>query len=114
MKDKTSLLWRSFYLTGNSLLVLAVSACGGGGGGGGGDSTGGGSGSNDSGGGNSNVSTPSGPLTRNNYNKHLFITHSAEAQQSGLTGAGVIIGLIDSGVLTTNLALSGKVINSLS
>ncbi|GKX53305.1 S8 family serine peptidase [Budvicia aquatica] len=114
MKDKTSLLWRSFYLTGNSLLVLAVSACGGGGGGGGGDSTGGGSGSNDSGGGNSNVSTPSGPLTRNNYNQHLFITHSAEAQQSGLTGAGVIIGLIDSGVLTTNLALSGKVINSLS
>lgn len=113
MSNKTSLLWRSLLITGNSLLVLAVSACGGGGGGGGSDNTGGGS-SNGSTDNNSGVSTPSGPLIRDRYNQHLFITNSAEAQQSGLTGAGVIVGLIDSGVLTTNLALSGKVINSLS
>lgn len=110
MSNRTPLLWRSLLITGNSLLVLAISACGGGGGG---DNTSGGNsgGSNDN---NSNVSTPSGPIVQNRYNQHLFITNTIEAQQSGLTGAGVIVGLIDSGVLTTNLALSGKISNSLS
>ncbi|WP_159567717.1 S8 family serine peptidase [Budvicia diplopodorum] len=119
MNDKTSLLWRSVLIIGNSLLILAISACGGGGGGGGGSGNSGGGASNTAGGGSNNndktgVGTTLGPLVQDRYNQHLFITNTVEAQQAGLTGAGVIVGLIDSGVLTTNLALSGKVVSSLS
>ncbi len=118
MSSEKSLLQKSLYLTGNSLLMLTLSACGGGGGGGGG-------GGNDGVGGTSVPTTPPAettapvisatePFTRDTYNQNLFITHAAEARMAGYTGAGVIVGLVDSGVLTTNLALQGKISQSLT
>ncbi|GKX57540.1 serine protease [Leminorella grimontii] len=117
MSSKRPLLKQTFYVTGSSLLIMALSACGGGGGGGGG---GGNNNSSNVGSGNQSVSnrdgiiSPTAPITPNAYNRNLFITQAAAAREAGFTGAGVIVGLIDSGVSTSNVALQSVVIKSLT
>lgn len=86
---------------GLSLLAMAVlSACGGGGGGG-------------------NVIRPPDPppsapppLVQDPnpaYSKHLELTNAAPSKAAGLTGAGVTIGFVDSGVMRNHPALSPRV-----
>lgn len=115
MSSKQTSLRKPLYLTGNLLFAMVVTACGGGGGGGGGESsTGGTEPSGPPTGDGYNIISPTAPLTRDNYNQHLFITNTAAAREAGFTGAGIIIGLVDSGVLTSNLALQGTVVQSLT
>ncbi|MDR0805989.1 MAG: S8 family serine peptidase [Enterobacteriaceae bacterium] len=117
MSSKRTLLRKSLYLTGNALFAMVVAACGGGGGGGGGSSSNSGSGStpppvtppvSDK----YDVISPTASIPADAYNQSLFITNAAAAREAGFTGMGVIIGVVDSGVLTTNLALEGKVVKS--
>ncbi len=44
------------------------------------------------------------------YSQHLVLTNAAGALGAGLTGQGVIIGLLDTGVNRNNLALQGRVV----
>ena len=85
-------------------LALGLSACGGGGG-------------------NSNVKssssstpTPSSPSPSPSSNvptppidAQLALTNAYAAQKAGYTGAGVTIGVVDSGIMPTNAALVGRV-----
>ena len=91
-------------------LALGVSACGGGGG-------------------NSNVkpttpttpapsppSTPAPPSTvpQPPLDAQLSITNTYAAHNQGYTGAGVIIGIVDTGVMTNNATLNGRVLKNLT
>jgi autotransporter-associated beta strand protein len=94
-----------------SALALALSACGGGGGGGG----------------NVRVDPPSPPVTpppttppvtppvtpaQPAIDAHLALINAKNPQ--GLTGTGITIGVVDSGVNRAHPALSGRVVNSYS
>ncbi len=46
-----------------------------------------------------------------NFSQHLVQTNAAPAQQAGLTGAGIRIGVLDSGVNRNHPALQGRVTN---
>lgn len=118
MSSNKKLLQRALFLTGHSILITAISACGGGGGGGGGE----GSSSTDGG---TVVSpprtlpdiviiSPSDPISLTSYNKHLFLTNAATAREAGYSGKGMIIGVVDSGIDTSNPALQGLVSKSFS
>lgn len=48
------------------------------------------------------------------YSKHLELTNTAIAHAAGLTGQGVRIGVVDSGVNRNHPALAGRVINNLN
>ncbi|GKX64698.1 serine protease [Pragia fontium] len=115
MSSKNKVVQKSLYLTGNTLFAMMVAACGGGGGGGGGSSN---TGSSETSvpptGNNLSIISPTAPISRNIYNQSLFMTNTAAARESGFTGAGIIIGLVDSGVLTSNLNLQGAIVQSLS
>lgn len=96
-----------------SALGLALSACGGGGGGS-----------------NVRVDAPTTPTTpppttptptptparpaEPAINAHLTITQAAAAQSAGLTGAGLKIGVVDSGVIRNHPALAGRVVANYS
>ena len=91
-----------------SALGVALSACGGGGGGS-----------------NVRVDAPTTPTTpppttptptptptrpaEPAINAHLTITQAAAAQSAGLTGAGLTIGVVDSGVMRNHPTLAGRV-----
>lgn len=93
-----------------SALAVALSACGGGGGGS-----------------NVRVDTPTTPTTPPTtpptppttptptrpaepaINAHLTITQAGAAQSAGLTGAGLTIGVVDSGVMRNHPTLAGRV-----
>lgn len=83
-----------------ALAVAVLSACGGGGGGG-----------------NVRENPPSTPSTPNNppttppppIGAHLDLTNTRSAQALGLTGQGVRIGVVDSGVRRDHPALNGRV-----
>lgn len=47
------------------------------------------------------------------YSKHLAVTNAAPAHAVGLTGAGIRIGVVDSGVMRSHPALSPRVVNNL-
>ena len=47
------------------------------------------------------------------YGKHLLVTNTAPARAAGLTGAGIKIGVVDSGVNRNHPALSPRVLNNL-
>jgi autotransporter-associated beta strand protein len=47
------------------------------------------------------------------YSKHLLVTNTAPARAAGLTGAGIKIGVVDSGVNRNHPALSPRVLNNL-
>ncbi|GLQ46757.1 serine protease [Dyella lipolytica] len=79
-------------------LALGLSACGGGGG-------------------NGNVkpsSTPSPAPTSNvptpPIDAQLSLTNTYAAQKQGYTGAGVVIGIVDSGIMPNNPAVAGRVL----
>ena len=87
--------------------LLALAACGGGGGG------------------STNVRPPDPPpaapppatvvLAPNPaFGKHLELTNTAPAHAAGLTGQGVRIGVVDSGVNRNHPALAGRVIHNLN
>lgn len=46
-------------------------------------------------------------VTRTNYNRPLFVTSAATARAAGINGAGVKVGVADTGILTTHPALLG-------
>ncbi|MGF3093502.1 hypothetical protein [Cronobacter sakazakii] len=46
-------------------------------------------------------------VTRTNYNRPLFITSAATARAAGVNGAGIKVGVADTGILTTHPALLG-------
>lgn len=48
------------------------------------------------------------------YSKHLSVTNAYAAQQSGLTGQGIRIGIVDSGVMRNHPALSPRVVANLT
>ena len=48
------------------------------------------------------------------YSKHLELTNTAVAHAAGLTGQGVRIGVVDSGVNRNHPALAGRVVNNLN
>ena len=90
---------------GISMLVLLLAACGGGGGGG-------------------TVRTnppPAAPpppppvvgAPNPGYSKHLVVTNTAPAHAAGLSGSGIRIGVVDSGVNRNHPALSPRVVNNL-
>lgn len=96
-----------------SALGVALSACGGGGGGS-----------------NVRVDAPTTPTTpppttptptptptrpaEPAINAHLTITQAAAAQSAGLTGAGLKIGVVDSGVMRNHPTLAGRVVANYS
>ncbi|WP_255485511.1 hypothetical protein [Cronobacter sp. JZ38] len=47
-------------------------------------------------------------VTRTNWNRPLFITSAATARAAGVNGAGVKVGVADTGILTTHPALQGR------
>ncbi|WP_233264258.1 S8 family serine peptidase [Lysobacter panacisoli] len=47
------------------------------------------------------------------YSRHLTLTNAAEASRAGITGAGVRIGVVDSGVMGNHPALSPRVVDKL-
>lgn len=86
-------------------VLLALAACGGGG--------------------SSNVRIPDPPpaapppvavvyAVNPAYAKHLLLTNTAPAHAAGLTGQGVRIGVVDSGVNRTHPALAGRVLANLN
>ena len=82
-------------------LTLSLAACGGGGGGG-------------------NVkSTPTTPTSSSTapppppIDAQLSITNTYAAHNQGYTGAGVTIGVVDSGIMSSNPAVSGRVLQEL-
>ncbi|WP_084087736.1 S8 family serine peptidase [Aerolutibacter daejeonensis] len=86
-------------------LGASLVACGGGGGGGG------------------NVKVDPPPATLQppvvyapapEYSGHLVLTNTAPAHAAGLTGAGVIIGVVDSGINRKHPALQGRVLANLT
>ena len=72
-----------------------------------------------SGGGGSNVkpaSSPppsSGKVPQPPLDAQLSLTHTYAAHDAGLTGKGVTIGVVDSGIMSTNPAVSGRVVKEL-
>ncbi|MFC3552245.1 S8 family serine peptidase [Lysobacter cavernae] len=48
------------------------------------------------------------------YGKHLAVTNASAAHQAGITGKGVRIGVLDSGVMRTHPALSPRVVANLN
>ncbi|MGO4221846.1 S8 family serine peptidase [Lysobacter sp. TAF61] len=92
--------------------ALAVVACGGGGGGGNVRST-------------PPPATPSAPppppptppvvfAANPDFSKHLSVTDALATRNSGITGAGVRIGVVDSGVVRSHPALSPRVVANLT
>lgn len=78
-------------------LALGLSACGGGSGGGVRPTT-------------VPVSTPPvTPTTKPPVDAQLSLTHAYAAQAQGFTGAGITIGVVDSGVMRSHPSLSGRV-----
>lgn len=55
------------------------------------------------------VAALAGPASLPQYSQHLQLTNAAGALGAGLTGAGVTIGLVDSGVNRNHPALNGRV-----
>ncbi|ELY4025949.1 S8 family serine peptidase [Cronobacter malonaticus] len=53
-------------------------------------------------------------VTRTNYNRPLFVTSAATARAAGINGAGVKVGVADTGILTTHPALLGVVKGTLN
>jgi len=92
-------------LTLAGVALLALAACGGGGG-------------------SANVRPPDPPpaappptvvLAPNPaFSKHLQLTNTAPAHAAGLTGQGVRIGVVDSGVNRNHPALAGRVVDNLN
>ncbi|OOG39191.1 autotransporter serine protease [Rhodanobacter sp. C05] len=74
------------------------------------------------GGGSSNVKpTPSAPAPPSSssvpqppLDAQLSITHTYVAHNQGYTGAGVIIGVVDTGIMASNPALAGRVLKELT
>lgn len=58
------------------------------------------------------VPTLAAPASLPQYSRHLELTNAAGALGAGLTGQGVTIGLVDSGVNRLNPALNGRVVAS--
>ena len=52
------------------------------------------------------TTTPTQPA----FDAHLTITHAGAARSAGLTGSGVRIGIVDSGVMRNHPALAGRVL----
>lgn len=48
------------------------------------------------------------------YSTHLLLTNAAVAHAAGFTGAGIRIGVVDSGVNRNHPALAGRVVNNLN
>lgn len=106
MKNKDVVPVRVTLLTTAVLLALVVSACGGGGGGGGAVRP------------DPPPATPQPPQPPQppvvyppspSMSQHLVLTGAGTAQTQGITGKGVTIGVIDSGVNRNHPALKGKV-----
>lgn len=55
------------------------------------------------------IPTLSGPASLPQYSRHLVLTNAAGALGAGLTGQGVTIGLLDTGVNRQHPALNGRV-----
>ncbi|ELY9421181.1 S8 family serine peptidase [Cronobacter dublinensis] len=53
-------------------------------------------------------------VTRTNWNRPLFITSAATARAAGVNGAGVKVGVADTGILATHPALVGAVKGTLN
>ncbi|ELY3760049.1 S8 family serine peptidase [Cronobacter universalis] len=53
-------------------------------------------------------------VTRTNFNRPLFITSASTARAAGINGAGVKVGVADTGILTTHPALQGVVKGTLN
>lgn len=102
---KATRLWRRCELAVVIGAALALAACGGGGNGGvetsstGAGSTGGGS----------NPSSSSSSLPQPPLDAQLSITHTYAAHAQGYTGAGVTIGIVDSGIMPNNPTVAGRV-----
>jgi autotransporter-associated beta strand protein len=79
-------------------LALGLSACGGGGGN-----------SNVKSGSPTSSPSPSSNVPTPPINAQLSLTNAYAAQQAGYTGAGVTIGVVDSGIMPNNAALVGRV-----
>lgn len=106
MSSKTRANVSTVRVAVSSLAVAILSACGGGGGGAGG------------------VVRPDPPPTappptppvvsppRAEFSKHLAVTNAAPAKAAGLTGQGVTVGVVDSGVNRSHPALSPRVISN--
>lgn len=57
---------------------------------------------------------PSPPRPPPAINAHLALTNALPAHSAGLTGAGTIVGVIDTGVNRNHPALAGRVIQNLN
>lgn len=53
-------------------------------------------------------------VTRTNFNRPLFITSASTARAAGINGAGIKVGVADTGILTTHPALQGVVKGTLN
>lgn len=53
-------------------------------------------------------------VTRTNFNRPLFITSASTARAAGINGAGIKVGVADTGILTTHPALLGVVKGTLN
>ncbi len=94
----------------NGIFALALSACGGGSGGGGGNTR--------------PDPPPAAPppvqqppvveAPNPAFSKHLLLTNTSVAHAAGLTGRGVTIGVVDSGINRNHPALAGRVIHNLN
>lgn len=107
MQGSDGLCGRSRRVWLASGVLLALAACGGGGGG------------------SANVRPPDPPPTapppttvvsppNPAFSKHIELTNTAPAHAAGLTGQGVRIGVVDSGVNRNHPALAGRVIHNLN
>ncbi|ALB63475.1 serine protease [Cronobacter condimenti 1330] len=52
---------------------------------------------------------PTDVVTRTNFNRPLFITNAATARAAGVSGAGIKVGVADTGILATAPGLAGTV-----
>jgi autotransporter-associated beta strand protein len=59
------------------------------------------------------ASPPTTPTDQPPLDAQLAITHASAAHDQGYTGAGVIIGVVDSGIMRNHPALAGRVLDEL-
>jgi autotransporter-associated beta strand protein len=60
-----------------------------------------------------NPPPPTTPTDQPPADAHLALTHADEAHAQGFTGAGVVIGVVDSGIMRSHPALTGRVTQEL-